>query len=1518
MTDSEAAPGARINRIRIAGFKSFAEPVSVDILPGLTGIVGPNGCGKSNVVEALRWAMGESSAKSLRGGEMDDVIFAGTTSRASRNLAEVTISLDGKLPAPFDNDAELQVTRRIERGAGSSYRAGGHEIRARDVQTFYADLASGARSSGMVSQGRVSALVNAKPEDRRQVLEEAAGITGLRARRHEAELKLRAAEANLARSEDLLGQLEASREALRKQAREARRYRNMSGLVTAAQADYLAIQHARAAAAYAQAQAHMAAAREAVGLREAAVLAASAAVAAAEAGLPAPRAAEALSRSALERKRVDVEQLDAAAARAAQALADAEARVLEIEADLQAAAARADDAAAALAERLTEDTRLAGRLADLPGALARAEQARDAAAAGVAEAEIALDCAAREAAQAAADARAYGAALAQAVEREASADAALAAVELSCAQTAQDVIDPAVQVAAEDAVNCARDGLTEARAAVQTAEQRRGVADLAAAAAAREAQSQAALYEQCETRARDNAKRVADLAAALAVAEADAQAAFAARIPAEVIAGKRDLVAQLAEAAAAAAAAEDSASEAARKASDDAAEARRMAADVVAAIARARDGVRAAQTRWDGETALATAAETALAAADAAQVPRARVDAADAAMRQAVAEQAEASAALAQLAAAARSATQVAARAQTDLATAQADCARARAEADGLGRALQALGSDEASLLDSMVVPAGLEAAIGAALLGVAEASVDPNGARYFADLPGLVAPVLPVGTTDLGRLIEAPAALARLLSHAVLLDDVAHGAAVQALLVPGQIAVSRAGELWRWDGFSAAAGQAGAAGERLAMRNQVAALDERIAAVDAVVAANEAACAAVKRLEQQALGAEVAARDGLAQADGQLGLVRADWAQLTGASERAEAAYLAAAGALTRAVAASDAAACALDEAMSARSGCGDDVAAESLAARCQAAHVLAQGTHTEARRLRETARAALAAAERDLATLLTAHDAAQARIATGAPARERRRADHGAAADAAALAQVAFAELPDPALAAGEARAAGQIAADARGDEIACRDAAEAADRALEAVRVTASDLARQKLAADGRHAAASAQRARAAQDLSAAVDVRARAAADVAALGDSAALADVADAARLALGLARVAHAEASQAAMVLAAENTGAEARMANLAGEITGWRARQTEADMAAATLARRSLAALAECEAFAVAPRDIAARVALSGDDLAAAEAAHQTASAALTAAEVLARAASGAEREADLAAASAREHLARSEGAHDTTAAALAAVLARAAETLGEGVLLPVPDDVSDAAEDRGRKKCDRLSRERDEMGPVNLLAEQELDELETRIAGIIVDRDEVTTAIAKLRGAIGSLNREGRERLAAVFTEVDRHFRTLFTRVMGGGRAHLALVGSDDPLEAGLEIYAEPPGKKLSTLSLLSGGEQALTALSLIFAVFRCTPAPISVLDEVDAPLDDANVERFCTLLEDVVRDTGTRFLVVTHHQLTMSRMDRLYGVTMQERGVSRVVSVDLQRASEMVAEGGAAVAA
>jgi chromosome segregation protein len=216
---------------------------------------------------------------------------------------------------------------------------------------------------------------------------------------------------------------------------------------------------------------------------------------------------------------------------------------------------------------------------------------------------------------------------------------------------------------------------------------------------------------------------------------------------------------------------------------------------------------------------------------------------------------------------------------------------------------------------------------------------------------------------------------------------------------------------------------------------------------------------------------------------------------------------------------------------------------------------------------------------------------------------------------------------------------------------------------------------------------------------------------------------------------------------------------------------------------------------------------------------------------------------------------------------------------------------------------------RLDRLQNERERIGPVNLIAADELAELEEQQSAGVAENEELTQAINRLRGSIGSLNREGRARLLSAFEAVDGHFRRLFSTLFNGGQAHLALIDSDDPLE-GLEIFAQPPGKKLQSLTLLSGGEQALTAVALIFGLFLTNPAPICVLDEVDAPLDDANIERFCDLLDAMTRETDTRYLIVTHNAVTMSRMHRLFGVTMVEQGVSRLVSVDLGGAEELLA--------
>jgi chromosome segregation protein len=1141
-------------RLRIVGFKSFAEPASVEVHPGLTGIVGPNGCGKSNVVEALRWAMGEQSTRSLRAGEMDDVIFAGTAGRASRNLAEVTITLDetaGAVPPPFHEQSELEIIRRIERGAGSEYRVNGKEVRARDVQTLFADLASGAHTSGMVSQGRVGALVTARPEDRRAVIEEAAGITGLHARRHEAELKLRAAEANLARAEDLRGQLEAQLAALKRQARQASRYRNISGAIRQAEAELLSIQRARAEAVRGEAQEALHAARLSVAAATDAVTQAATQATEAAAALPALRSAEADARTSLERHRVAQEQIAAEEERTRAALADAARRLGQLRQDLAHAEQISRESEAAEQRLATEDTHLAAADTGYAERAAAAEEAAMHAAEAVREAEAEANRATEAAAEAGARAQALAQLLAQAEQRWRRVDEQFARLTDERDRIRGQAISSASIEAADAEQMLAETDLGKARTAEDAAEQARAAA-MQALAAAREVQS------------------AADSLRAKLAAEASALA--------EVLAVK--------------------------------------------------DG-----ERWP-------------------------------------------------------------------------------------------------PMVDALSVPAGLEAALGAALGEELTSAADRDAPRHWRELPEFdPIPVLPSEISSLAGLVQGPPALARALSQIGLVDDEATGDASQAALAPGQLLVSREGAVWRWDGYTIRAGTPTAAAVRLQQRNRLAVLHRDLAAA-----------------EQQAVIARTALE----------------------AAETAD----------------------------------------------------------REAAASNQQVRAARADAERRLEQARAAHE----RLRTQA---------------------------------------------------------------AAVAARLAAIDGQIDRHAAERDESATSLARAREAQS----------------ALPDVAGLRCVVETVRAGLSTARDAEAAARRERDALTQEHAVRTARRVAIATERSEWAQRAEDAAHRVSELAARRDAAAAEHAALQEVPAQIAIRRAAALDALQVAEAAHRCA--AETLAEAVSRSAEAdrAARAAEAALGASREDAVRSEGLAGQAEQAWQTVAERIVERLGASPVLPnPPEEISAETEEKSRRRLERLLREREEMGPVNLRADVEAEAVEQQIGTITAEREELTTAIAKLRGSIGHLNREGRERLNAVFQQVDRNFQALFARMFGGGRAHLALVGSDDPLEAGLEIYAQPPGKKLATLSLLSGGEQALTALSLIFAVFRCNPAPVCVLDEVDAPLDDANVERFCNLLDDVVRETATRFLVVTHHPLTMARMDRLYGVTMQERGVSRLLSVDLQRAAEL----------
>lgn len=363
----------------------------------------------------------------------------------------------------------------------------------------------------------------------------------------------------------------------------------------------------------------------------------------------------------------------------------------------------------------------------------------------------------------------------------------------------------------------------------------------------------------------------------------------------------------------------------------------------------------------------------------------------------------------------------------------------------------------------------------------------------------------------------------------------------------------------------------------------------------------------------------------------------------------------------------------------------------------------------------------------------------------------------------------------------------------------------------------------------------------------------------------------------------------------------------------IADERTAWAGRIERARRQDAEHAERAARLAAEASRLEALPAEIAQKKRAVEAEILTAEANHAAAADALAEGEAGSRRADEAARAAMKALSDTREQVARLDVQLQNADARLAEMIRTIEERIEAPVaelaarLAALPADAP-AEPDRIELRLQDLRAERDRLGAVNLRADIELAEIEGERAELDRERADVIEAIRKFRRAIDHLNAEGRSRLQAAFTTVDTHFRTLFERLFGGGSAELHLVEAEDPLEAGLEIIAKPPGKKPQLLSLLSGGEQALTATALIFAVFLTNPAPICVLDEVDAPLDDSNVERLCDLLRDMARETETRFLVITHNPISMARMDRLFGVTMVERGVSQLVSVDLEAAERL----------
>ena len=1146
----------QFNRLRLVGFKSFVEAADFIIEPGLTGIVGPNGCGKSNLVEALRWVMGDSSYKSMRASGMDDVIFAGGGNRPARNVAEVALVLDNAArtaPAAFNDVDVLEITRRIEREQGSTYRINGREVRARDVQILFADAATGARSAALVRQGQISEIINAKPQARRRILEDAAGIAGLHTRRHEAELRLKGAEDNLARIDDVISQIAAQSDSLRRQARQASRYREFQDEIRRAQAMAILIDWEDATREVDDARARFAAAAARV---IGCTLAQTEAVrhqAVAAHTLPALRESEIEASGALQRKVIARETLDGEERRAKGRQIEIERRIKEMRIDMM---------------------RDVSVLADAAGVLARLDAEK---------AEL----------KAGPSTQALEATLSTAL-RDAETQRAKAEARLSQAQTERADVD-------------AQRRALESRRGEEAARLTRLDGDLAKACAARESLS-----------------------------------------------GSLDL---------------------ARDLQTSTATLKLTIATLAAAEASAREA----------EQTLAAARE----ADQSSRVPTMEAD---------------------------------------------RKARRLETEAETLAKLVEsAVDAKWPAVVDSIRVRKGYELALGAALGDDLDASSDDRAPAHWANLDGGADPPLPDGIEPLSSFVEGSPALARGLAQIGLVAKT-DGKTLRKRLVPGQRLVSFEGDIWRWDGFTRAADAPAPAARRLAERNRLA--EVRVAA--------ESARQAYKVFRHIADQGQTALRDAAAR-----------------------------------------------------------DVAARGELQTARRSRDDARDTHVAMERREGDARARLLALDYSESAALAARDEAGTRIS--------------AIEDAIAI-------LPAT-------------------DNLAAVIEASKAETAQHRANETETRSSRQSVVRER--------------------EIKNR---------------------------------------------------RIDAITAECQSWRNRSEQAETHRVDVEARLKTALSEQEALAAAPDKfiLVRRSILAGIE--AAEVALRVTSDERARAEMKLAETDRAARSAIEAMTAAREEKARDEARGEAARQRLDVVVRTAAIELECAVealsdLAGIKPGAPRPLATQVAARLAQMKQDRERLGAVNLRAEEELASIEDQRGMLDKEKSDLGEAIRRLRQAVSTLNKEGRERLLSAFEVVNGHFRDLFTTLFDGGTAELQLIESDDPLEAGLEIVARPPGKKPQVMTLLSGGEQALTAMSLIFAVFLTNPSPICVLDEVDAPLDDANVERFCNLIDEMRRKTQTRFITITHNPITMARMDRLFGVTMAERGISQLVSVDLAGAETLL---------
>tara|TARA_B100001093_G_scaffold133553_1_gene126258 strand:+ start:122 stop:3553 length:3432 start_codon:yes stop_codon:yes gene_type:complete len=1138
----------KFKSVRISGFKSFLEPTEILINDGLTGVVGPNGCGKSNIVEAVKWVMGENSARQMRGDEMDDIIFAGTSERPARNFAEVSIKLDNserKAPANFNHLEEIEISRKIEREKGSIYRVNSKQVRARDIQLIFADNGTGARSSGIVSQGRIAQIIDATSEDRRIILEEAANIKGLHNRRHEAELKLNGANENLNRLMDIEQTYQDQLIELEKQGRKAARYRSVGDRLRKAEATLFLTLLNTAENEFNDFKKHLDIAKENVNKGQINVSKHTETKQEILNELPEFKKLETKKITVLQSLNITKIRLEEEKSSAKTTLNNTLNQISQIETDIQREVEIKQDAKKTLLSLFTEEEKLKSESTNF---LTKKTDAL----------KLVKDLKAKT--------------------EEANTKLSTITSEIYSIKSDKSDLEKRISVLTDKIKNS-------------------------------EFQISEFNSKEDEQLLKKNNQQLSKLKQILRNKNQN------------LLSNKQELI---------------KLEEKEVKLSDQ--------------------------------------------------------------------------------------------KSNTDQ-----NFNVINAELNSLSSILGDDTLNKNSLEKSINNIGNLEKAIGSVLGETLLAPIHSDQNHFLKntywrnDLKTKFSSELPKGAIPIISEIKKNSILDIALIGVGIVKDEETAYDLQKNLSFGQALTTSKGGLWRWDGFVQPQGVQNGYSERLQQIAKLKLLQNKLPAVTKEQKIIES------KIDENQLGISKCKRD-IIELESQI-------SELIKNSNTLE---------LTN----------------------------SKLDAKLLSSKVLLK-EHLDITKI----------SQKELVGLKNQLNNS----------------------------------INLPSLLA---------------DELKIRNIA---------------DQCRNELA----DAMASEQ---------------------------------------------QIKTHESFQARNLMQINN------------QSENWKKRENEASMRLMSLQDRLKKLKDDQKRLTSLPDDFEKREEDLNKQIDKAVQDKNIASDKLVHTETNLHNIEKLEREAEQKVSSFREEMIKIEASLNLARTKIQNIEARVFEKLriNTDKLLEIvgfnEKNNLNVSIELLERTVQRLINERESLGAVNLRAEEEMKEMKEKIETMSSERIDLELAIEKLRTGIFELNKEGRQRLKDSFNDVNKNFKDLFQKLFGGGDAELKLVGSEDPLKAGLEVLASPPGKKMQLLSLLSGGEQALTAISLIFSVFLCNPAPICILDEVDAPLDDTNVGRFCDLLNKIVAETNTYFMVVTHHRLTMAKMDRLFGVTMEQKGISRLVSVNLEEANRI----------